>query len=113
MADVIRYSEESVDALCASLEDMYAQMDGAARKLRNVRITRDTGGSVQIMLRPCGYAPCHNTQAVTDAAGYEKERDTNNPAGSVFVDHGTTLTVPWYEMESAIHLEKPKMNEFV
>lgn len=48
MADVIRYSEESVDALCASLEDMYAQMDDAARKLRNVRITRDTGGSVQI-----------------------------------------------------------------
>lgn len=76
-------------------------------------LAADTGGSVQIMLRPCGYAPCHNTQAVTDAAGYEKERDTNNPAGSVFVDHGTTLTVPWYEMESAIHLEKPKMNEFV
>lgn len=71
------------------------------------QLAADTGGTVQIMLRPCGYAPCHNAQAVIEATAYEKERDLQNPAGSVFVDHGSTLTVPWNEMESAIHLEKP------
>ncbi len=71
------------------------------------QLAADTGGSVQIMLRPCGYAPCHNAQTVIDIIGYERERDLQNPAGSVFVDHGATLTVPWNEMISAIHLERP------
>ncbi len=70
-------------------------------------LAMETSGEAQISLRVAGYRPCHNAEEVIEQIGYEKERDTENPAGSVFVAKGKAYTVPWNEMEHAVHLEKP------
>ena len=67
-------------------------------------------GTLQCTLK--GYAPCHNTEEVLVATGYDSERDTLHPTGSVFCAHGAGFLVPWYEVKEYMHLpsimqEKP------
>lgn len=67
-------------------------------------------GTLQCTLK--GYAPCHNTEEVLAATGYDSERDTLHPTGSVFCVHGAGFLVPWYEVKEYMHLpsimqEKP------
>ena len=52
-----------------------------------------------------GYRPCHNAEAVIDAAGYDPERDVDNPAGSVFCAHGAGFNVPWDQVREHMHLD--------
>lgn len=52
-----------------------------------------------------GYAPCHNTEEVMEAYGYDPERDLENPTGSVFCAHGAGFTVPWNEVPEHMHIE--------
>jgi len=52
-----------------------------------------------------GYAPCHNTEEVIAAIGYEAEHDVENPCGSVFCAHGAGFVVPWDQVEAYMHLE--------
>ena len=54
-----------------------------------------------------GYEPCHNEQAVVEAVGYDSDRDLDNPADSVFCDHGAGFSVPWYKVPSMAHTESP------
>lgn len=60
-------------------------------------------GSLACTLR--GYAPCHNAGAVLAACGYDADRDTDNPSGSVFCSHGAGYHVPWDEVEQHMHVE--------
>ncbi len=60
-------------------------------------------GSLACTLR--GYAPCHDAEAVLAACGYDADRDTDNPAGSVFCAHGAGHHVPWNEVEQHMHVE--------
>lgn len=67
-------------------------------------------GTLQCTLK-C-YALCHNTEEVLAATGYDSERDTLHPTGSVFCAHGAGFLVPWYEVKEYMHLpsimqEKP------
>lgn len=67
-------------------------------------------GTLQCTLK--GYAPCHNTEEVLAATGYDSERDTLHPTGSVFCAHGAGCLIPWYEVKEYMHLpsimqEKP------
>lgn len=67
-------------------------------------------GTLQCTLK--GYAPCHNTEEVLAATGYDSERDTLHPTGSIFCAHGAGFLVPWYEVKEYMHLpsimqEKP------
>ena len=67
-------------------------------------------GTLQCTLK--GYAPCHNTEEVLAAIGYDSERDTLHPTGSVFCAHGAGFLVPWHEVKEYMHLpsimqEKP------
>lgn len=67
-------------------------------------------GTLQCTLK--GYTPCHNTEEVLVATGYDSERDTLHPTGSVFCAHGAGFLVPWYEVKEYMHLpsimqEKP------
>lgn len=67
-------------------------------------------GTLQCTLK--GYAPCHNTEEVLAATGYDSERDTLHPTGSVFCAHGAGFLVPRYEVKEYMHLpsimqEKP------
>lgn len=51
-----------------------------------------------------GYEPCHNAEAVIEAAGYDPVQDTDNPPGSVFCAHGAGFYVPWNEVEAYMHI---------
>ena len=71
-----------------------------------------TRGNGTLQCRLKGYAPCHNTEEVLAATGYDSERDTLHPTGSVFCAHGAGFLVPWYEVKGYMHLpsimqEKP------
>lgn len=53
-----------------------------------------------------GYFPCHNTEEVLEASGYDSERDLENPTGSVFCAHGAGFVVKWDEVSEYMHLER-------
>ncbi len=52
-----------------------------------------------------GYEPCHNTDEVAAAAGYDPEADTENTPHSVFCSHGAGVVIPWREVDAHKHLE--------
>ncbi len=64
-----------------------------------------TKGFGRIFLTPDGYAPCHNAEEVIASIGYDPERDTANPTGSVFCAHGAGFVVPWNEVKEHMHVE--------
>ncbi|MCD7863423.1 MAG: TetM/TetW/TetO/TetS family tetracycline resistance ribosomal protection protein [Lachnospiraceae bacterium] len=64
-----------------------------------------TRGLGRLKLRLAGYAPCHNTEEVLEAAHYLPEEDLENTADSVFCAHGAGFVVPWDQVEEYMHLE--------
>lgn len=64
-----------------------------------------TKGRGRIFCSVKGYEPCHNPEEALEAAGYEADRDTDNPAGSVFCSHGAGFTVEWDKVEEYMHIE--------
>ena len=64
-----------------------------------------TKGEGRLSLTVKGYEPCHNAEAVIAGIGYDPERDTENPADSVFCSHGAGVVVPWREAAAKMHLE--------
>ena len=64
-----------------------------------------TKGAGRISLQMKGYEACHNAEEVIARIGYEAERDTLNPASSVFCSHGAGVTVPWEQVYDHMHLE--------
>ena len=51
-----------------------------------------------------GYQPCAEQEAIAAEFAYDPDRDTANPADSVFCSHGAGTVVPWNEVESHAHL---------
>ena len=74
-----------------------------------------TKGRGRLSCTPDGYAPCYNAAQVIEAVGYAAERDTDNPADSVFCSHGAGHVVPWDEVrvhahvDSGVRLEQDEM----
>lgn len=64
-----------------------------------------SGGRGRLYTELKGYEPCHNAGEVIEAAGYEAERDTDNPCGSVFCAHGAGFVVEWDRVEEYMHLD--------
>ncbi len=64
-----------------------------------------TQGRGQLQLTLHGYAPCHNTEEVVSALGYDPEADLENTPDSVFCGHGAGFTVKWSEVKDYMHLE--------
>ena len=52
-----------------------------------------------------GYEPCRNAEEVAAGMGYDSERDTANPTGSVFCAQGAGFSVEWNEVKDYMHLE--------
>ena len=50
------------------------------------------------------YKPCHNVEEVLLSIGYDSEKDTENPTGSVFCSHGASFQVSWDYVEQYMHL---------
>ncbi len=64
-----------------------------------------TQGRGRLQLSLHGYSPCHNAQAVIEAAGYDPEADLDNTPDSVFCAHGAGFTVKWNQVKEYMHLE--------
>ena len=64
-----------------------------------------TQGRGRLQLGMDGYRPCHNTQAVVEAAAYDPEADLENTPDSVFCAHGAGFTVKWHQVKEHMHLE--------
>ena len=64
-----------------------------------------TKGRGRLSCTAAGYAPCHNADTVIAASGYDPERDTDNPADSVFCSHGAGHTVKWNEVRAHAHMD--------
>ncbi|MBQ1401253.1 MAG: NYN domain-containing protein [Firmicutes bacterium] len=63
-----------------------------------------TSGTGRLTMTQRGYDVCHNADEVIDETGYVAERDINNPADSVFVNHKGSDIVPWEEVPEHMHL---------
>ncbi len=64
-----------------------------------------TKGQGKLFCSLKGYEPCHNTDEVIEAIGYNSERDLANPTGSVFCTKGSGFFVNWDEVKDYMHLE--------
>lgn len=64
-----------------------------------------TKGLGRLFCTFAGYERCHNEEEVIEAFGYDAERDTDNPAGSVFCTHGAGFLVPWDSVKAYMHIE--------
>ena len=87
---------------CAVLEGTapVATMGRYARELAAY-----THGLGRLRCQVAGYAPCHNTQQVLQACGYDPEADLANTPDSVFCAHGAGFTVKWNQVPDYMHLE--------
>ena len=63
-----------------------------------------TSGEGRLSVSPCGYDICHDASKVIEEKAYDPERDVDNPADSVFVNHGGSDIVKWYEAADHMHL---------
>ena len=64
-----------------------------------------TGGTGRLQLTLSGYAPCHDQQAVVEAAAYDPEADLENTPDSVFCAHGAGFPVKWNQVRDYMHLD--------
>lgn len=62
-------------------------------------------GQGRLFLEFRDYEPCHDQEEVIGEIGYDPEKDTDNPAGSVFCGHGAGFYVPWNEVPKHMHIE--------
>ena len=84
-----------------------AEMRGYAMELAGY-----TRGKGKLACTLAGYRPCHDASAVIEQVGYDPERDTENPADSVFCAHGAGYNVKWDEVPAHAHVESGvRLNE--
>ena len=77
-----------------------AALRGYARE-----VTAYTRGAGRLLCTLRGYAPCREQEKVVAEIGYDPERDTDNPADSVFCSHGAGYLVHWDEVPRMAHLQ--------
>ena len=64
-----------------------------------------TRGRGRLSMRPAGYLPCHNSEAVIAEAAYDPESDPEHSPDSVFCAHGAGFVVKWKQVPDYMHLE--------
>lgn len=102
----IQHDEQSVkDAGGKPLAVLIGQAPVAAMKDYYKEVISYTKGHGRLFCNLKGYEVCHNQEEVIAAAGYEAERDLENPADSVFCAHGSGFTVRWDQVPEYMHLE--------
>ena len=108
MADVERM-QGKFDA--PQQEGDFAILEGSAPVVNMRDYQREvisyTKGRGRLIVSLKGYEPCHNEAEVVEAIGYDFDMDFQDPAGSVFCDHGAGFVVPWDEVKNYMHVESP------
>ena len=64
-----------------------------------------THGRGRLSLSAAGYRPCREQEKRVAEIGYDPERDTDEPADSVFCAHGAGVNIRWDEVPRYMHLE--------
>lgn len=64
-----------------------------------------TKGKGRMTCSVSSYQPCHNSEEVIEARGYDPEGDLENPTGSVFCTHGAGFVVGWDLVPEYAHLD--------
>ena len=67
-------------------------------------LTGYTKGRGRLSCEGARYLPCHNSDEVIAAIGYDPESDTDNPADSVFCSHGAGHIVKWNAVFDNMHI---------
>ena len=70
-----------------------------------LQVAAYTRGLGRLSCVPAGYRPCHDPEAVIAAAGYDSDRDVDNPADSVFCGHGAGFVVRWDQVRDYMHVD--------
>ena len=102
MHAVIKSTEHADDGTHATI---YGTAPVACLHAYPAAVQAFTRGQGRISLSFHGYAPCHNTEEVIAALGYDPTRDTRYPADSVFCAGGAGFSVPWEEAEERMHTQ--------
>ena len=78
-----------------------------AAELRDyaLEVVSYTRGEGRLSCAMAGYRPCRDQERVVAQLGYDPERDVDNPAGSVFCDHGAGVLVPWDQVPARAHVD--------
>ena len=66
--------------------------------------TAYTKGRGRLRCTMAGYRPCPDQDRLAAAGGYDPARDPENPAGSVFCEHGAGYEVKWQDVPRMAHL---------
>ncbi len=112
--DTLGHAMNDIQRMGGTLESPEIEGDTAVlkgqapvSKMRSyqAQVTAYTRGMGKLFCSLGGYEPCANQEEVVAQCGYDSERDLENPTGSVFCSHGAGFVVPWYEVESYMHLE--------
>lgn len=106
MSDVQRMAGEFAPP---EIEGEFAVLKGTAPVV-NMRdypteVVAYTKGLGRIFVSLKGYEPCHNTEEIVAAIGYDSESDLENPTGSVFCAHGAGFVVNWDQVDEYMHTE--------
>ncbi len=64
-----------------------------------------THGRGRLSLSAGGFRPCREQEKRVAEIGYDPERDTDEPADSVFCAHGAGVNIKWNEVPRYMHLE--------
>lgn len=64
-----------------------------------------TSGKGRLNCTMMGYLPCHNEEEVISTIGYDRERDLENTADSVFCANGAGFIVPWDKVRDFMHVD--------
>ena len=70
-----------------------------------------TRGRGRLALTVDGYDVCKDADRVIAEIGYDPERDTANPASSVFCSHGAGTVIPWDQVREYMHLDTGYLRE--
>ena len=70
-----------------------------------------TRGRGRLTLTVDGYDVCRDAESVIADIGYDPERDTANPASSVFCSHGAGTVIPWDRVREYMHLDTGYLRE--
>ncbi len=106
MADLLRMSGNVAQPETVGTETVLtgsapvSEMQDYAREVASY-----TRGSGRLSCSLRGYELCHNTEEIVALIGYDSERDTENPADSVFCTHGAGFVVRWDQVREYMHVE--------
>ena len=77
----------------------------AAMRGYQAEVMSYTRGQGRLACALKGYEPCHNSREIIEQTGYDPERDTENPTGSVFCAHGAGFVVSWDQVKEYMHVD--------